>query len=101
MTLQAFKIDCALTVWLFYFQATPDLHLCSFFPLSLHSAPPRFTRTPEDQTGVQGGVSSFVCQATGDPQPKIVWNKKGKKVSNQRFEVHGNFVSLPSVVSSL
>uniref|UniRef100_A0A4W6GAC8 Receptor-type tyrosine-protein phosphatase delta n=1 Tax=Lates calcarifer TaxID=8187 RepID=A0A4W6GAC8_LATCA len=46
-----------------------------------------FTRTPEDQTGVQGGVASFVCQATGDPQPKIVWNKKGKKVSNQRFEV--------------
>uniref|UniRef100_A0A7N6B970 Receptor-type tyrosine-protein phosphatase delta n=1 Tax=Anabas testudineus TaxID=64144 RepID=A0A7N6B970_ANATE len=49
--------------------------------------PPRFTRTPEDQTGVQGGVASFVCQAAGDPQPKIVWNKKGKKVSNQRFEV--------------
>lgn len=54
---------------------------------SFHTAPPRFTRTPEDQTGVQGGVASFVCQATGDPQPKIVWNKKGKKVSNQRFEV--------------
>uniref|UniRef100_A0A3P8TZW9 Receptor-type tyrosine-protein phosphatase delta n=1 Tax=Amphiprion percula TaxID=161767 RepID=A0A3P8TZW9_AMPPE len=51
------------------------------------SAPPRFTRTPEDQTGVQGGVASFVCQASGEPQPKIVWNKKGKKVSNQRFEV--------------
>uniref|UniRef100_A0A8C2WLD8 protein-tyrosine-phosphatase n=1 Tax=Cyclopterus lumpus TaxID=8103 RepID=A0A8C2WLD8_CYCLU len=42
---------------------------------------------PHNQTGVQGGVASFVCQATGDPQPKIVWNKKGKKVSNQRFEV--------------
>uniref|UniRef100_A0A673AGZ3 Receptor-type tyrosine-protein phosphatase delta n=1 Tax=Sphaeramia orbicularis TaxID=375764 RepID=A0A673AGZ3_9TELE len=52
-----------------------------------HPAPPRFTRTPEDQTGVQGGVASFVCQASGDPQPKIVWNKKGKKVSSQRFEV--------------
>uniref|UniRef100_A0A8C5HQ66 Receptor-type tyrosine-protein phosphatase delta n=1 Tax=Gouania willdenowi TaxID=441366 RepID=A0A8C5HQ66_GOUWI len=50
-------------------------------------APPKFTRTPEDQTGVQGGVASFVCQAAGEPQPKIVWNKKGKKVSNQRFEV--------------
>lgn len=55
--------------------------------VSFHAAPPRFTRTPEDQTGVQGGVASFVCQAAGDPQPKIVWNKKGKKVSNQRFEV--------------
>ncbi|MBN3284370.1 PTPRD phosphatase, partial [Polyodon spathula] len=48
---------------------------------------PKFTRTPDDQTGVSGGVASFVCQATGDPRPKIVWNKKGKKVSNQRFEV--------------
>uniref|UniRef100_A0A8D2P9N3 Receptor-type tyrosine-protein phosphatase S n=1 Tax=Zosterops lateralis melanops TaxID=1220523 RepID=A0A8D2P9N3_ZOSLA len=46
-----------------------------------------FTRTPVDQTGVSGGVASFICQATGDPRPKIVWNKKGKKVSNQRFEV--------------
>uniref|UniRef100_A0A8C5LZV6 Receptor-type tyrosine-protein phosphatase S n=1 Tax=Leptobrachium leishanense TaxID=445787 RepID=A0A8C5LZV6_9ANUR len=51
------------------------------------SAPPRFTRSPVDQTGVSGGVASFICQATGDPRPKIVWNKKGKKVSNQRFEV--------------
>ncbi|XP_053715424.1 receptor-type tyrosine-protein phosphatase S-like isoform X34 [Synchiropus splendidus] len=49
--------------------------------------PPKFLRTPNDQTGVQGGVASFICQASGDPRPKIVWNKKGKKVSNQRFEV--------------
>ncbi|TRY66252.1 hypothetical protein DNTS_006735 [Danionella cerebrum] len=48
---------------------------------------PRFTRTPTDQIGVQGGVASFVCQATGDPQPKVSWSKKGKKVTNQRFEV--------------
>ncbi|XP_056103011.1 receptor-type tyrosine-protein phosphatase S isoform X22 [Rhinichthys klamathensis goyatoka] len=50
-------------------------------------SPPKFLRTPNDQTGVQGGVASFICQATGDPRPKIVWNKKGKRVSNQRFEV--------------
>ncbi|XP_060546482.1 receptor-type tyrosine-protein phosphatase delta isoform X36 [Pantherophis guttatus] len=49
--------------------------------------PPKFARTPVDQTGVSGGVASFICQASGDPRPKIVWNKKGKKVSNQRFEV--------------
>ncbi|XP_032439026.1 receptor-type tyrosine-protein phosphatase S isoform X19 [Xiphophorus hellerii] len=59
--------------------------------LLLHLAdaqtPPKFLRIPNDQTGVQGGVASFICQATGDPQPKIVWNKKGKRVSNQRFEV--------------
>ncbi|XP_068447961.1 protein tyrosine phosphatase receptor type Db isoform X24 [Clinocottus analis] len=67
--------------------ASPGLLLLSFLFLADADSPPRFTRTPEDQTGVQGGVASFVCQAAGDPQPKIVWNKKGKKVSNQRFEV--------------
>ncbi|XP_029298862.1 protein tyrosine phosphatase receptor type Db isoform X7 [Cottoperca gobio] len=67
--------------------ASPGLLLLSFLFLADADSPPRFTRTPDDQTGVQGGVSSFVCQAEGDPQPKIVWNKKGKKVSNQRFEV--------------
>ncbi|XP_047221077.1 protein tyrosine phosphatase receptor type Db isoform X15 [Girardinichthys multiradiatus] len=66
---------------------SPGLLLLSFLFLADADSPPRFTRTPEDQTGVQGGVASFVCQAAGDPQPKIVWNKKGKKVSNQRFEV--------------
>ncbi|XP_037118012.1 receptor-type tyrosine-protein phosphatase delta-like isoform X21 [Syngnathus acus] len=67
--------------------ASPGLILLSFLFLADADSPPRFTRTPEDQTGVQGGVASFVCQAAGEPQPKIVWNKKGKKVSNQRFEV--------------
>ncbi|XP_062865219.1 receptor-type tyrosine-protein phosphatase delta-like isoform X9 [Trichomycterus rosablanca] len=64
------------------------LLLLASVPLLTHAdAPPKFLRTPSDQMGVQGGVASFVCQATGDPRPKIVWNKKGKKVSNQRFEV--------------
>ncbi|KAK6324487.1 hypothetical protein J4Q44_G00038290 [Coregonus suidteri] len=63
------------------------LLLLSFLLLADADSPPKFTRTPEDQTGVQGGVASFVCQATGDPPPNIVWNKKGKKVQNQRFEV--------------
>ncbi|NXH15845.1 PTPRD phosphatase, partial [Bucco capensis] len=65
------------------------LFVCLFvcFCFCFFAAPPKFTRTPVDQTGVSGGVASFICQATGDPRPKIVWNKKGKKVSNQRFEV--------------
>ncbi|XP_037116509.1 receptor-type tyrosine-protein phosphatase delta-like isoform X12 [Syngnathus acus] len=71
-------------------RARPALMLIAL-ALLVHLAdaqtPPKFLRTPNDQTGVQGGVASFICQATGDPRPKIVWNKKGKKVSNQRFEV--------------
>ncbi|XP_028330189.1 receptor-type tyrosine-protein phosphatase delta isoform X34 [Gouania willdenowi] len=70
-------------------RARPTLLLVLGLLLHLADAqtPPKFLRTPNDQTGVQGGVASFICQATGDPRPKIVWNKKGKKVSNQRFEV--------------
>ncbi|XP_073699239.1 protein tyrosine phosphatase receptor type Db [Garra rufa] len=63
------------------------LILLSVLQLAHTQNPPQFTRTPVDQIGVQGGVASFVCQATGDPQPKITWSRKGKKVTNQRFEV--------------
>uniref|UniRef100_A0A8C5JGX1 protein-tyrosine-phosphatase n=1 Tax=Junco hyemalis TaxID=40217 RepID=A0A8C5JGX1_JUNHY len=50
------------------------------------SSPPVFIKKPVDQIGVSGGVASFVCQATGDPKPRVTWNKKGKKVNSQRFE---------------
>ncbi|KAM6468294.1 receptor-type tyrosine-protein phosphatase delta isoform 23-T26 [Liasis olivaceus] len=67
--------------------ARPIVVLLCFLLCADAETPPKFARTPVDQTGVSGGVASFICQATGDPRPKIVWNKKGKKVSNQRFEV--------------
>ncbi|XP_017291174.1 receptor-type tyrosine-protein phosphatase F isoform X3 [Kryptolebias marmoratus] len=48
---------------------------------------PSFIRSPDDQTGISGGVVSFICQTVGEPRPRITWTKKGKKVSSQRFEV--------------
>ncbi|XP_060934461.1 protein tyrosine phosphatase receptor type Fa isoform X6 [Limanda limanda] len=48
---------------------------------------PSFIKSPDDQTGISGGVASFVCQAVGETKPRITWMKKGKKVSSQRFEV--------------
>ncbi|KAM9720212.1 receptor-type tyrosine-protein phosphatase F isoform 17-T18 [Menidia menidia] len=54
---------------------------------SLADSLPSFIKSPEDQAGISGGVASFVCQATGEPKPRITWMKKGKKVSSQRFEV--------------
>uniref|UniRef100_A0AAY5E828 protein-tyrosine-phosphatase n=1 Tax=Electrophorus electricus TaxID=8005 RepID=A0AAY5E828_ELEEL len=47
---------------------------------------PTFTKSPVDMIGVSGGVVSFVCQATGDPKPRVTWNKKGKRVNSQRIE---------------
>ncbi|XP_055718181.1 receptor-type tyrosine-protein phosphatase S-like isoform X9 [Salvelinus fontinalis] len=62
------------------------LLLCLLFTGSHALSPPRFTKVPVDQIGVSGGVVSFVCQATGDPKPRVSWNKKGKKVNSQRIE---------------
>ncbi|XP_053083607.1 receptor-type tyrosine-protein phosphatase F isoform X3 [Pangasianodon hypophthalmus] len=59
---------------------------CTAFPSHADSLP-SFIKSPEDQTGISGGVASFVCQAIGEPKPRITWMKKGKKVSSQRFEV--------------
>ncbi|XP_017548802.1 receptor-type tyrosine-protein phosphatase S isoform X16 [Pygocentrus nattereri] len=53
---------------------------------SLALSAPRFTKVPVDMIGVSGGVVSFVCQATGDPKPRVTWNKKGKRVNSQRIE---------------
>lgn len=63
--------------------STPAHPLVSLSP----SGMPSFIKSPDDQTGISGGVASFVCQAVGDPRPRITWMKKGKKVSSQRFEV--------------
>ncbi|XP_056893125.1 protein tyrosine phosphatase receptor type Fa isoform X3 [Takifugu flavidus] len=66
------------------------LHLLLLTTLVLPSheeSMPSFIKSPNDQTGISGGVASFVCQAVGDPKPRITWMKKGKKVSSQRFEV--------------
>ncbi|XP_051277011.1 receptor-type tyrosine-protein phosphatase F isoform X3 [Dicentrarchus labrax] len=55
--------------------------------LGVSHALPEFTKVPVDQIGVSGGVISFVCQATGNPKPRVSWMKKGKKTQNQRVEV--------------
>uniref|UniRef100_A0ABM5G7I0 Receptor-type tyrosine-protein phosphatase F n=1 Tax=Pogona vitticeps TaxID=103695 RepID=A0ABM5G7I0_9SAUR len=65
----------------------PAVVLCCLMSTTEADNKPSFIKTPEDQIGISGGVASFVCQATGEPKPRITWMKKGKKVSSQRFEV--------------
>ncbi|XP_042335384.1 receptor-type tyrosine-protein phosphatase S isoform X11 [Sceloporus undulatus] len=65
----------------------PIVHCLSLLLIGcIAESPPVFTKSPVDQIGVSGGVASFVCQAIGDPKPRVTWNKKGKKVNSQRFE---------------
>ncbi|PWA30125.1 hypothetical protein CCH79_00009632 [Gambusia affinis] len=63
------------------------MHVCTGRLYHGAQGKPSFIKTPEDQTGISGGVASFVCRSTGEPKPRITWMKKGKKVSSQRFEV--------------
>uniref|UniRef100_A0A8D3D0W4 Receptor-type tyrosine-protein phosphatase F n=1 Tax=Scophthalmus maximus TaxID=52904 RepID=A0A8D3D0W4_SCOMX len=72
---------------LFNFCCLPCLASLTFVSLSPPLGMPGFIKSPDDQTGISGGVASFVCQAVGEPKPRITWMKKGKKVSSQRFEV--------------
>ncbi|XP_053248717.1 receptor-type tyrosine-protein phosphatase F isoform X16 [Podarcis raffonei] len=65
----------------------PAVVLCCLMSSTEADSKPNFMKTPEDQIGISGGVASFVCQAVGEPKPRITWMKKGKKVSSQRFEV--------------
>ncbi|XP_070563070.1 LOW QUALITY PROTEIN: receptor-type tyrosine-protein phosphatase delta-like [Ptychodera flava] len=48
-------------------------------------APVSITRGLESQVGVAGGVTSFICEVTGDPKPEIVWFKNDKEASSQRY----------------
>ncbi|XP_078025220.1 protein tyrosine phosphatase receptor type Fa isoform X5 [Epinephelus lanceolatus] len=70
--------------------ATGGFHILLLARLVLPSyteSMPSFIKSPDDQTGISGGAASFICQAVGEPKPRITWMKKGKKVSSQRFEV--------------
>ncbi|XP_023284603.1 receptor-type tyrosine-protein phosphatase F-like [Seriola lalandi dorsalis] len=80
------------------------LHLLLLTRLMLPSnteSMPSFIKSPDDQTGISGGVASFVCQAVGEPKPRITWMKKGKKVSSQRFECVSSACVHPSSSSQL
>ncbi|XP_038616595.1 receptor-type tyrosine-protein phosphatase F isoform X10 [Tachyglossus aculeatus] len=67
--------------------SVPVVVLCCLMVTTESDSKPTFIKIPEDQVGISGGVASFVCQASGEPRPRITWMKKGKKVSSQRFEV--------------
>ncbi|XP_020557863.1 receptor-type tyrosine-protein phosphatase F isoform X7 [Oryzias latipes] len=70
------------------FRGLLSLLLLAQLILSVHTdSMPNFIKAPDDQIGISGGVASFVCQAGGEPKPRITWMKKGKKVNSQRFEV--------------
>ncbi|XP_022778407.1 roundabout homolog 2-like, partial [Stylophora pistillata] len=54
---------------------------------------PSLTSTPADQTVIEGTKTTFHCNASGNPSPKITWSKDGKTVTEGEtlsFEANRN-----------
>lgn len=52
-----------------------------FFFFALPSAvPPAFAIRPKNQVVAAGRMAVFQCEATGNPQPAIFWQKEGSEV---------------------
>lgn len=45
------------------------------------NSPPRFSKYPENVRVNAGRTAVFECEAVGQPQPGIFWNKEGDQVN--------------------
>ncbi|OCT89559.1 protogenin [Xenopus laevis] len=62
-------------------------------------APPSFTEWPASLTRPRAGTARFVCQAKGNPLPKISWLKNGKKIhSNGRIKMYNSKLVINQII---
>ena len=52
-----------------------------------YTAPPVITKVITDEGGIDGGIVTFHCKASGDPTPQIDWLKNKKKLRSLRFHI--------------
>ena len=58
---------------------------------ALFAVSPTFITRPFNKTVAEGATVTLVCEATGNPSPKIAWTKDGKTVAKGdtlRFETN-------------
>lgn len=60
--------------------ATPLTLFVGFFSPPPSSAAPQFVIRPRDQIVAQGRTATFPCEAKGNPQPAVFWQKDGSLV---------------------
>ncbi|XP_038147923.1 roundabout homolog 2 isoform X12 [Cyprinodon tularosa] len=62
-------------------------------------APPQFVIRPRDQIVSQGRTATFPCEAKGNPQPAVFWQKEGSQIllfPNQPQQPNSRFSVSPS-----
>ena len=68
------------------------------FHIKFLSAKPKIVQAPVDVIVKEGSPAKFVCNATGDPQPTVFWEKEGK--SSSPMFPNGNYYGGRFSVSS-
>ncbi|XP_055342450.1 tyrosine-protein phosphatase Lar-like isoform X3 [Paramacrobiotus metropolitanus] len=46
---------------------------------------PQILNPPVDTTAIHGRAVSFICRASGNPKPRIIWQKNGKRAASSRI----------------
>uniref|UniRef100_A0A8C6RA31 Protogenin n=1 Tax=Nannospalax galili TaxID=1026970 RepID=A0A8C6RA31_NANGA len=62
-------------------------------------APPSFVEWPESLTRPRAGTARFVCQAEGNPSPKMSWLKNGRRIhSNGRIKMYNSKLVINQII---
>uniref|UniRef100_A0A3B3UY31 Roundabout, axon guidance receptor, homolog 2 (Drosophila) n=1 Tax=Poecilia latipinna TaxID=48699 RepID=A0A3B3UY31_9TELE len=95
--------DVALQQFSFYVIEFLSVSIITF----LICSPPQFVIRPRDQIVSQGRTATFPCEAKGNPQPAVFWQKEGSQIllfpnqpqqPNSRFSVSpGGELTISSV----
>lgn len=60
------------------------------------AVPPAFVVRPRNQVVGVGRTVTFQCEATGNPQPAIFWQREGSQVNKMKY-ISGLHLKLPII----
>jgi len=55
-----------------------------FFEISVFSDPPQITLPPNSHKVTEDSIISFFCKASGNPLPRFMWERNGKRINPKR-----------------
>ena len=66
---------------LFFFESSKNEYDINLTKQHLFSVSPTFITKPFNKTVIEGATVTLLCEATGNPIPKIAWTKDGETVA--------------------